>query len=469
MLIKKNEHPTDHYEVIVIGGGLAGLTAANKLAKNGRKVLLLEAHNKLGGFATWFKRKGNHIFDVSLHGFPAGMIKTCKRYWNKDIASRIVQLKDVRFQNPMYKIQSDFTVENFTSKLINEFKISKPEVDKFFDELMNMNFYDAPKLTNGQLLESYFPGRPDVHRFLLEPIVYANGSTMEDPAITYGIVFSNFMSKGVFTFEGGTDLIIKMMREELLSNGVDIKMNTKVDKIIIENNKTKGISYNDKKVTSDAVLSNGNLLSTIFKMTGEENFKKEFLNKAKEVRLNTSSCQVFMGIKEGEQIPEIGDLIFYSESKEFSTDELLSIDTTSRTFSVYYPKIRPESEPRYAVVASTNARYEDWNKLTEEEYSNRKEKLVESTLTALENIIPDIRDKIDFVQASTPKTNKRYTLHEKGSSFGTKFEGLDISMKLHHEIDGLFHSGSVGIIMSGWLGAANYGVIQSHEIEAYLG
>ena len=32
----------------------------------------------------------------------------------------------------------------------------------------------------------------------------------------------------------------------------------------------------------------------------------------------------------------------------------------------------------------------------------------------------------------------------------------------------IYHSGSVGIIMSGWLGAANYGVIQSHEVEAFL-
>ena len=45
--------------------------------------------------------------------------------------------------------------------------------------------------------------RPDVQRLLLEPIAYANGSTLDDPAITFGIVFSNFMSKGVFIFQGG--------------------------------------------------------------------------------------------------------------------------------------------------------------------------------------------------------------------------------------------------------------------------
>ena len=79
-----------------------------------------------------------------------------------------------------------------------------------------------------------------------------------------------------------------------------------------------------------------------------------------------------------------------------------------------------------------------------------------------------MRAKIDYVDAATPLTVERYTLHEKGASFGTKFEGLEVSMNMHKEIDGLFHAGSVGIIMSGWLGAANYGVIQAHEVDNYL-
>ena len=68
-----------------------------------------------------------------------------------------------------------------------------------------MNFYDEQAKTTRQLFEEFFPGRSDVVRLLMEPITYANGSTLEDPAITYGIVFSNFMSKGVYTFEGGTE------------------------------------------------------------------------------------------------------------------------------------------------------------------------------------------------------------------------------------------------------------------------
>lgn len=470
MLISKRDKITKDYDVIVVGSGLAGMTAANRLGKAGRKVLLLEAHNKLGGFATWFKRaSGDHIFDISLHGFPVGMIKTCKKYWSKDIASRIVQLKNVRFVNPMYDVASDFTREDFTKTLIEKFNIPAEKVQIFFDELMSMNFYDAPKMNNRELFEHYFPGREDVHRFLLEPIVYANGSNLEDPAITYGIVFSNFMSKGVFTFQGGTDMIIKMMKDELIKNGVDIRMHAKIEKIEVENGTAKGVYLDGELIKSKAVLSNANMMSTIFKMVGEDHFAPNFIEEAKKVRLNTSSCQVYMGIKKGESIPNIGDLIFYSEAEEFTTDELLSMDTKSRTFSIYYPETRPhQEEGRYTIVASMNGRYEDWVNLDEETYEKKKDEMIEVSLKAIEKLIPGVREKIDFLQASTPKTIKRYTHHEKGSSFGTKFEGLDISMGLHKQIKGLYHSGSVGIIMSGWLGAANYGVIQSYEIDGYI-
>lgn len=203
-------------------------------------------------------------------------------------------------------------------------------------------------------------------------------------------------------------------------------------------------------------------------MVGDEHFSKEFVQKTDAVRLNTSSCQVYMGIKNGETIPFVGDLVFTSEDKSFSTDLILSSKVGSQTFSVYYPDTRPHLDPKYAVVSSSNARFEDWINLSEEDYEKQKQYVIERAIAGLEKIIPGVREKIDYVDAATPLTVQRYTLHEKGASFGTKFEGLEVSMNMHKEIDGLFHAGSVGIIMSGWLGAANYGVIQAHEVDNYL-
>ncbi len=459
------------YDVIVIGGGLAGLTCANMLARGGHSVLLLEQHHNLGGLATWFERRG-HIFDIALHGFPVGMIKTCRKYWTPEIADMIVQLKGIRFDNPQFSFTTTYDREDFTHILQQRFKIPRENIEGFFNTARNMNFYDDQSMTTRELFEKFFPDHDNVVRMLMEPIAYANGSTLEDPAISYGIVFSNFMSKGVYTVRGGTDQFIGKMREQLLENSVDIRTKCLVEKIVIDAGKTEskitaGVVANGKRIKGKAVVSNGNLLSTIHKLVGDENFSRSFIEEVKKVRLNNSTCQVYIGIKKDEEIDYIGDLIFTSEAKKFDSEELRSKNTTSRSFSIYYPQTRPGSD-MYSIVASSNANYDDWANLSEKEYRASKERLIQRTLDALEKYVPKIRDKVDHIEAATPKTFQRYTLHLSGASFGTKFEGLKISMGLPKEIGGLFHTGSVGIIMSGWLGAANYGVIVANEVDKFL-
>jgi phytoene dehydrogenase-like protein len=464
--LKRINEIADSYDVIVAGGGLGGLTGANVLARNGYKVLLAEQHFQLGGLATYFRRK-QHIFDVALHGFPVGMKKTLRKYWSREMADHIALVKSIRFDNPQFSLETDFTEADFTEKLVNVFKLKLETVQAFYRELAGMNFYDENTMTNRELFEKYFPGRNDVVRLLMEPITYANGSTLDEPAITYGIVFSNFMSQGVYTFNGGTDLMLKMMAEELEKNGAHLITRAKLEKINLKNGKVCGAVINGREIKCRAVLSNGNILNTVHEYIGDQYFSQNYLDKVSKVRLNTSSCQVYIGLKPGEKIDFIGDLLFTSTCPDFSPEKLISKDVTSRTYSVYYPDIRPGSDD-YTVVASMNARYEDWMNMDEEEYLLEKQKLVETTLDSLDKYIPGVREKIDYTEAATPRTFQRYTLHGGGSSFGTKFEGLEVSMKLSEEVGGVFHAGSVGIIMSGWLGAANYGVIVAHNIDKYL-
>src|ERR687884_589985 len=88
----------ESYDCIVIGSGLAGM-------------------------APWFKRPKGHIFDISLHGFPHGMIKSCRRYWTSEIADSVVQLKNIRFDNPMFSLTTTFNREDFTRLLVERFGI----------------------------------------------------------------------------------------------------------------------------------------------------------------------------------------------------------------------------------------------------------------------------------------------------------------------------------------------------------
>ena len=177
----------DSYDVVVIGSGLAGMTAANILGRAGHSVLLLEQHYKLGGLATWFKRPGGHIFDISLHGFPYGMIKSCRRYWSQAIADSIVPLKRIRFDNPVFSLTTSYHRNDFTRLLSEQFGVPRSTIDAFFDTARQMKFYDDQELTTGELFERFFPGRQDIVRLLMEPIVYANGSTLEDPALSSGL------------------------------------------------------------------------------------------------------------------------------------------------------------------------------------------------------------------------------------------------------------------------------------------
>ena len=458
----------DHYDVVVIGSGLAGLTSANLLARQGYAVLLLEHHYQLGGMATWFKRRNGHIFDISLHGFPHGMIKSCRKYWSQEIADSIVPLRGIRFENPQFSIRTTFDRDDFTRLLVEDFGISHDTVDAFFTKVRSMNFYDDQQTTTRELFEEFFPGRDDVVRLLLEPITYANGSTLEDPAITYGIVFSNFMHKGVYTFQGGTDKLVTQMKEQLLGNGVDIRIRTLVEKIELgPDRQVTGVVVNGRRIGCKAVVSNANLKATILQLVGEEQFERDFVEETKAVRLNSSSCQVYMALRPGEGFDNVGDLLFHSEHTGFDIDAMLSTKVSSRTFSFYYPETRPGSD-RYLIVSSTNANYDDWAQLSEEEYQASKAELCDSTLTCLEQYVPEIRQKLDHIEAATPRTFKHYTRHWAGSSFGTKFEGLKVSKELPEHAGGLFHAGSVGIIMSGWLGAVNYGVIVANDVDKYL-
>jgi phytoene dehydrogenase-like protein len=458
----------DAYDCIVIGSGLAGLTAANTLARAGRSVLLLEQHYKLGGMATWFKRPKGHIFDISLHGFPHGMIKSCRRYWTGQIADSVVQLKHIRFDNPMFSLTTTFNREDFTQLLTSRFQVPAETVQAFFAAARGMNFYDDQSATVKELFARFFPNREDVIRLLMEPITYANGSTLEDPAISYGIVFSNFMSKGVFTFEGGTDRLITLMHEELLRSGVDVRIKCNVERIAVNKRRVQGVYVGGRFIAARAVVSNSNLKATILQMVGNEHFDRDFVEQARNVRLNNSSCQVYMALKPGEHLDEsCGDLLFSSTAPCFRTDLLLSRDITSRTFSFYYPKTRPGSD-RSLVVSSTNANYDDWANLSAEDYEGNKRELVETTIDALEKYVPNIRDKLAHAEASTPVTFEHYTRHWQGASFGTKFEGLAVSRGIPQQVAGLYHAGSVGIIMSGWLGALNYGVIVANDVDSQL-
>jgi len=127
----------NNYDIIVIGTGLGGLTAGAKLAKEGKKVLLIEQHSKPGGCATTFKR-GDFTMEVGLHEMDGPSMH--------DMKTKIFNELEV-FENVEF-----IKVPEFYYFVSNSIKISIPHdpseakrilIGKFPDQIEGINaFYD---------------------------------------------------------------------------------------------------------------------------------------------------------------------------------------------------------------------------------------------------------------------------------------------------------------------------------------
>ena len=112
--------------------------------------------------------------------------------------------------------------------------------------------------------------------------------------------------------------------------------------------------------------------------------------------------------------------------------------------------------------------HNDWTNLTQEEYDAAEERLVEPRLSAVEKYLGKIRGQTDYPDAAIPKMFEKCTPHLAGGLFTTKFEGLEISMRLRKEINGLFHSDCARVIMSDCPGAVNYRVMAAKDVAESL-
>ena len=178
-----------------------------------------------------------------------------------------------------------------------------------------------------------------------------------------------------------------------------------------------------------------------------------------------------MALKPEERIDEsTGDLLFSSTAPLFRTDLLLSRDITSRTYSFYYPRTRPQAS------AAVPDRVEHQRPLRGLGRARRRRLRGQQTgpdrndaRRRSKNTCRDIRERVDHVEAVDAQDFR--ALHastSQGPVSAPSSRAWRSAARCPSRFDGLYHAGSVGIIMSGWLGAMNYGVIVANEVENHL-
>ena len=129
------------YDIIIIGGGLGGLTAGAKLAREGKRILLIEQHNKTGGCATTFKR-GDFTMEVGLHEMDGPSSRDMKtRIFNELEVFNNVEFIKVpefyHFYSDRVKITIPHNPDEAKRKLKEVFHNDKEGIEAYFRQILN--------------------------------------------------------------------------------------------------------------------------------------------------------------------------------------------------------------------------------------------------------------------------------------------------------------------------------------------
>ena len=434
-------------KIVIIGGGIAGLSAGCYAQMNGYDAHIFEMHNGPGGLCTTWNRKG-YLFDVCIHWLDGtspnspfhriwqelGALKDKKIYY-KDISTKIF-LKDqvVNFYND-------------PDKLSEYLKEISPEDNDMIDELVYAlrKFYllnDMP-LTKAKelftvidkikMIKSFFPFMKFFMKYMKATVDdFANKfkspllreaipGLLADVELRYflGIPFLLATKDSGFP-EGGSLSFAKSIEQRLISLGGKIHYGSKIKKILVTNNEAVGIQLEDgTEVKADIVISAADGYSTIFKMLAGKFTNKKIRKTYNNEPVFPSYLQVSIGV----DMDLSGDPNFDSLSNYYKLDKPMMI--AGKEMNYFYIKsyaFDPTFAPKgkSTLVVGFTSDYAYWENIyhDKEKYKQEKKNIEEVVTSHLETIIPNIQGKIEAIDVATPMTIMRYTNNWKGSTMG---------------------------------------------------
>jgi phytoene dehydrogenase-like protein len=257
--------------------------------------------------------------------------------------------------------------------------------------------------------------------FLREMISHNFGA--ENPMMMLLFLLGFQHSKSAGYIIGGALSLVSSIEKRYLDLGGEIHYNSRVVKILVENNRAVGIRLADgSEHRADWVLSAADGRTTIFDLLGGAYLDKKIKSKYDNPNLIEPLVYVGLGVaRQLEDLPASIGGLSYSLLKPIvvAGEEKDTINVRSYSFD---PTMAAQGKTTLVVQFTTD--YDYWHKLRQEphQYRAEKEAIVQAVIAGLEERFPGITEQVEMTDIATPITWERYTGNWRGSYEGWMFD-----------------------------------------------
>ncbi len=435
----------ENKSIIIIGGGIAGLSAGCYAQMNGYRSQIFEMHDLPGGLCTAWERQ-DYIFDGCIHYlFGSGEGQPFNEMWqelgavqgrrfvNHEEYQRVTDgEKTLIVYSDPDRLQAHMTelsprdarliralcdgVRKFaTFDMSAMYQIPKPLMGPQEWRTLGLKMLPfVPALAKWAPLSSRAFADKFQDAFLRKAV--AQMFSWEEAPVMMGLMLLAYMHRGNAGFPMGASLdFARALEKRYLNLGGVIHYKAQVEKILTENGRASGVRlYNDEVHRADITISAADGRSTIFDMLGGK-FSSRKLRRMYDGHLPTHQmCQVSIGVKRDLSAEPHWVTYLLEQPILLAGEERFEIGVKHYCFD---PSLAPAGNTVIELIVRTNYAY--WQHLYGRRiYDTEQRQVSEIIIEHLELWYPGIKADIEFVDEATPLSYERYTGNWMGATTG---------------------------------------------------
>jgi len=452
-----------NYDIIVIGAGCGGLTAAACAAKEGKKVLLLERHNSPGGFASSFVR-GRFEFDVSLHqlcgfGNTAGSGDVRQIFDYLGISDKIkwtqvpeaYRLITKASDGTEIDVTMPFGVDNYIEAMEKYVPGSKPSMTKLFkiaEEIVNSsNFFSANEIkrslkTFRRVLKehgNFVRTAPYSVNKVLEALkipkkaqeiftaywMYLGVDCDRLSFIHYISMVYMYLTFGAVTPKMRSHEMSMALAGAIEDNGGEIRYNSHVSRIRFKDGQASGVIFKSgEKIKCNHIIANCSPTTAYGKIIKTKDVPESALKRTNARSFGMRGACVYLGLNRSPKDLGIKEYSYFITDTANSVNQfqlMKNIDTNNAQAAVCLNIANPDCSPAGTTILCLTTLYSDncWANINPENYFDEKDMLAARLIANFESATGIIiHNNIEELEVATPVTFARYTYTPQGTVYG---------------------------------------------------